>query len=99
MYSEQEVPLISRQDMKPARNTVYGVPFLDQQQHIKNKNVVTSQGDKGFNLRGVSQSLKGSQEFEKTPLRGNTGQRTNTSNQLNIQNVSSESSLIMQQQQ
>jgi hypothetical protein len=37
VYSEQEMPLVlSRHlvhvtDVKPARNTVYGVPFLDQQ--------------------------------------------------------------------
>ena len=31
VYAEQEVPFVPRHEMKPARNTVYGVPFLDQQ--------------------------------------------------------------------
>jgi hypothetical protein len=60
VYSEQEVPLVvQKTDMRPARNTVYGVPFLDQ----KKKNT-----DASFNKQ-VPHSIEGSQEFEKTPIR------------------------------
>lgn len=57
--------MITRQapdNLKPARNTVYGVAFLDQP--------LRKQGEKQVNFKGVAHSLQGSQEFnDQTPLR------------------------------
>lgn len=68
--------------MKPARNTVYGVPFLDQQK---------KQTDVTFN-KPMPYNVKNSQEFEKIP-----GRVQATPNYLNIQNASSEKSLTIQE--
>jgi hypothetical protein len=29
VYAEQDMPILQKIEMYPARNTVYGVPFLD----------------------------------------------------------------------
>ena len=98
VYSEQEVPLLQRNEMRPARNTVYGVPFLDQQQNKMNSTFhkqkveqPDSQPHGNLNFaHNLHQSLKGSLDFDKTPLRG----AQNHNPFLNVQGNSSESSLI-----
>jgi len=42
---EQEIPIIQRSEIRPARNTVYGVSFLDQQQHKMSSNYSKTQQD------------------------------------------------------
>jgi hypothetical protein len=75
------MPILQKMEMYPARNTVYGVPFLDQQ--YKNKVPSSSQytKNKGNIQKGSSFGFTNSQEFDQNSLNDQPGKLRSGYNQ------------------